>query len=270
MRLLTLIWVLVTGVSAAAQVLATAGSSRITSEDFNRKLEEIRKQTMSPPTPEQFLEDLIRFEIGVQEAEKLKLQNDPVVRERFRQVLYNALLEKQLGKRIEEIKISENEMHEFYKKNPEVRLAHILIEVKTGAKPEEREIVRKRALEILDEIKKSKRPFEELVRLYTDDMQTKDTGGDIGFQSRVTLVPILYDTAMQMKAGEVRGLIETPFGFHVIKLVEKRGYDMADKRQVRAALFDDRRARIFNDYFEKLKKQYKIEVTPGALKPGRR
>jgi parvulin-like peptidyl-prolyl isomerase len=253
-------------VSALADTLATVGSNIITTEEFSHKLEELRKQAMNPPTPEQYLEDLVRFEIGVQEAEKAKLGADPMVRERYKQVLYNALLEKELGKKVESIKITENEMREYYKKNPEVRLAHILIELKTNATPAEREITHKRAFEIIDEVNKSKRPFEELVRLYTDDIPTKEAGGDIGFQSRVTLAPILYDAAMGMKIGEVRGLIETHFGYHIVKLIDRRTYELADKRQIRAALFDDKRAKIFNDYFDKLKKTYRVDLNKEALK----
>ena len=257
--------VFISGV-ARAEILATVGNAKITTEEFNRRLEEVCKQAMTPPTPEQFLEDLIRFEVGVQEAEKLKLQNDPLVKERFKQILYNGLLEKQIGGRVSEIKINEKEMREFYKKNPEIRLAHILIELKDNAKPEEREITRKRALEIFDEVKKSKRPFEDLVKIYSDDLASKEAGGDIGFQSRVTLAPVIYEAAQNMKAGEVKGLIETKFGFHILKLVERRNYDLADKHQIRAALFDEKRAKIFNDYFEKAKKGYRIETNKEALK----
>lgn len=262
----TLVLALLFSVPAFAQTLATVGNSKITVEEFKRRLEEIRKQSMNPPTPEQFLEDMVRFKIGVQEAEKMKLQNDPMVKERFEQVLYNSLLEKQLGAKVEQIKITDAEMKEFYKKTPELRLAHILIDIKPSATAEEREASRKRALEILDDVKKSKRPFEELVKLYSDDIPTKEMGGDIGYQSRVTLVPMIYDTAMKMNIGEVRGLLETSFGFHIIKLLDRRSYDLADKRQIRAALFDDKRAKIFNDYFDKLKKQYKTEINKDALK----
>ena len=254
------------GIHAHAQVLATVGNAKITTDDFNHKLEDIRIKAINPPPPELFLEDLVRFEVGVQEAEKEKLQNDPAVKERFKQVLYNALLEKQLGKKIEDIKITDKEMREFYKKNPELHLAHILIEYKAGAKPEEKEAAHKRALEILSEVKSSKRGFDELAHLYTDDLPTKDSGGDIGFQSQVTLAPTIYDAAVGMKPGEVRGLIETRYGYHILKLIERRNYDLADKRQIRAALFDDRRAKIFNDYFEKLKKSYPIEINREALK----
>jgi parvulin-like peptidyl-prolyl isomerase len=249
-----------------AQVLATVGSSKITMDEFKTKYGQIKRQVPNPPTPEQYLEDLVRFEVGVQEAEKAKLQNDPIVKERFNQVLYNSLLERQLGKKVEGIKITENDMKAFYKNNPELRIAHILIDLKASAKPEERAITQKRALEILDEVKKSKRPFEEMVKLYSDDATSKEMGGDIGYQSRVTLLPSIYDAAVNMKVSEVKGLLETRFGFHIIKLVDRRSYDLADKRQIRAALFDSKRADMFNDYFAKVKKAYKIEVSRDALK----
>lgn len=251
---------------AHAQILATVGNAKITLEEFNRKLDDVKKQAMNPPTSEQFLEDLVRYEVGVQEAQKMKIAEDPMVKERFKQVLYNSLLEKELGKKTEAIKITDGEMKEFYKKNPELRIAHILIDLKANATPEEREITRKRGLEILDDVKKSKRPFEELVKLYSDDLPTKEMGGDIGFQSRVTLLPTIYDVAVNMKENEVKGLLETRFGFHIIKLIDRRSYDLADKRQIRAALFDTKRAKLFNDYFEKAKKGYKVEVNREALK----
>ena len=266
MKVILVFLALSTSLHSHAQVLANVGDSKITTEEFNRKLEAVRKQTLNPPAPNEYLEELIRFEMGVKEAEKEKLQDDPVVKDRYRQVLYNALLEKQLGKKIEDIKVTESEMKEYYKKNPEIRLAHILIEIKENAKPEEREVSRKRAHEILDEVKKSKRPFEDLVRLHTDDFSTKDIGGDIGFQSKSTLSARIYDTAMGMKPNDVKGLVETPFGFHIIKFLEKRSYDLADKRQLRAALLDEKREKVFNDYFDKLKKNYKIEVNRETLK----
>jgi peptidyl-prolyl cis-trans isomerase C/peptidyl-prolyl cis-trans isomerase D len=266
MKAIALILISAVSLHAQAQVLATVGNSKITAEEFNRRLEEIKKQAMNPPTNEQFLEDLIRYKIGVQEATKLKLENDPAVKERFEQVLYNSLLEKQLGNKVEAIKITDAEMKDFYKKNPELRLAHILIDIKPNATAAEREAAKKRAGEILDDVRKSKRPFEELVKLYSDDMPTKEMGGDIGYQSRVTVVPLIYDTAMNMRIGEIKGLIETKFGFHILKLIDKRSYDLADKRQIRAALFDAKRAKIFNEYFERLKKRYKVEVNKDALK----
>ena len=252
--------------AALADVLATVGNQQITTEDFSHKMDEIRKQPLVPPTPQQFLEDLVRFDVGVQEAEKLKLQDDPAVKERIRQVLYNTLLERQLGKRIEDIKITENEMRDYYKKNPEIQIAHILLEFKPDASASDRAAVHKRALEVWEDVKKAKRPFDESARMYSEDLATKDTGGDIGYQSRSTLVPALYDFVLGMKAGEVKGPVESPFGYHIVKVIERRSFDAADKHQIHAVLLDEKRTKLFNSYFEKLKKEYKIQVNADALK----
>lgn len=258
------------GAAAQAEVLATVGEDKITTEELNRRLQEIRKQAMNPPSAEQYLEDLVRYKIGVQQAEKENLSEDPLVKERFEQVLYNSLLEKHLGAKVEAIKITDEEIKQHYKKNPELRIAHILIDISPTATPEERDATKKRAQEILDEVRRSKRPFEELVKLYTDDLTTKENGGDIGYQSRVTLSPIIYEAAMKMKMGEVKGLIDTSYGFHIIKLIDTRSFDLADKRQIRSAIFEEKRAKLFNDYFENLKKQYSIKINKEALKPAKR
>lgn len=248
------------------EIVAQIGKTTITLEEFNKKYNEIKAKTVNPPTKELFLEDLIRYEVGLQEAEKRNLQKDPIVLERLNQEMYKALLEKELGPRIQKIQVSDKEMLAWYAQNPELRTSHILIEFKPGATPQQVAEAKKRADEILAEVKKSKRPFEELVKLYSDDALSKQAGGDIGWQSRVTLVPGYYEAAASMKVGEVRGLVESQFGFHVIKLTGRRSFENANKRQIRAAVFDEKRRQLFNEYFAKLKKSYTIKENASALK----
>jgi peptidyl-prolyl cis-trans isomerase C/peptidyl-prolyl cis-trans isomerase D len=252
--------------SKGSEVVATVGNKKITVDDFNKKFNEIKSQTLNPPTKAQFLEDMVRYEVGLQEAAKRNLEKDPIVIERVQQETYKALLEKDLGQKVQKIQVSEGEMKAWYKNNPEVRTSHILIEFKPGSTPEQIAEAKKRANEIYDEVKKSKRPFEELVKLYSDDPMSKQAGGDVGWQSRVTLVPAYYEAALSAKVNEIRGLVETPFGFHVIKVTGRRSYEDANKRQVRAAVFDEKRKQAFNEYFEKLKKRYSIKTNPGLLK----
>ncbi|MCB0412126.1 MAG: peptidylprolyl isomerase, partial [Bdellovibrionales bacterium] len=165
--------------SSFAQVLARAGSVEITEKDFKEKYSEIRSRAVNPPTPEEFLEDLIRYEIGLQEARKRKLENDPAVQQAMNQALYRGFLEKAIGDKVEKIKVNEKEMRAFYSKNPEIRTSHILISVKPVATPKERTAARQRAMEIYKEVSQSKRPFTDLVKLYSDDSTTKATGGDL-------------------------------------------------------------------------------------------
>ncbi len=251
---------------ADSAVVAQVGAKKITRADFDKKYNEIKLQTINPPTRAQFLEDLVRYELGVQEAEKRNLEKDPLVQDRMKQELYKALLEKELGQKVQKIQVSDKEMMEWYKKNPEIRFSHILIEFKPGATPEQIAEAKKRATEIYEkDVKGSKRPFEELVKLFSDDPLSKQAGGDVGWQSRVTLVPSTYDATVSMKVGDVKGLVETPFGFHIIKLTGRRSFEEANKRQIRAAVFDEKRRQAFNEYFEKLKKQYNIRENPAAL-----
>lgn len=253
-------------VNAFSQVVFSVGNSKVTVEEFRKRLKDY-KEANNPPSSDQLLEDWIRFEVGVQEAIKEKLESDPAVKERFRQVMYNSLLEKTLGKKIENLQINESDMKAFYKSNPEIRLSEIFIEYPAKATAEQREIARKRALEIYEDVQKAtkgKRPFEDLVKLYSDDLATKDAGGDIGFQSRVTLV--FYDTIIKHRVGDIVGPIDSRQGFYIVKVTGKNSYEEADKRQIRAAVFDEKRAKLFNEFFDKLKKQYHIQVNKEALK----
>lgn len=245
-------------------VVATIGSQKITLDQFNKKYAEVLSQvSVNPPNKKLFLEDLVRYELGLQEARKRNLEKDPLVADRINQEMYKGLLEKELGKKVQNIKVSDAEMKEWYVKNPQIRLSVLIIEVKPGASAEQRAEAKKRATEILSEVKKSKRPFEELVRLYSDDTTTKNIGGDVGWQSRVTLNPAYYDAANKLKLNEMsQDLVETAFGFHIIKLTGKHSYEEAPKREIRMAVFDEKRKILFDEFFAGLKKQYKIETNP--------
>lgn len=248
------------------ETVATVGSKKITFKEFTEKYQRATKFSVNlPPTRKQFLEELIRFEVGVQEAEKRKLENDPIVQEAMKRELYKGLLEKELGQKIQDMPISEKEMETYYKSNPELRFSHILFELKPNPNNEQRAEALDRAKTIFEEVKKSKRPFPELVKLYSDDPLSKQVGGDAGWQSRITIVPQLYEAALNSKIGEIKGIIETQFGFHIIKLTDKRNYSNANKRAVRLAVFEEKRKRYFDEYMEKLKKSYTIKSNPSLL-----
>lgn len=250
-----------------ATVVATVGSKKITLGEFNKKYNEVTSQVLAnPPSKKVFLEELIRYEMGVQEARKRGFEKDPIVQERINQEIYKAFLEKELGKKVENSTVTEAEMKAWYANNPQIRLSDILIEVKPGATAAQREEARKRGNEILKEVRVSKRPFEELVRLYSDDITTKNLGGDVGWQSRVSLVPEYYEAATDLKVGEISSaLVETAFGFHIIKLTGRRSYDDANKREIRMAVYDVKRKAVFDAFFNQIRKNYKVNVNSSLV-----
>jgi parvulin-like peptidyl-prolyl isomerase len=263
--LLTLISTTTFAQQSKDAVVATIGSKKITLDEFNQKFNEVKNQSLNPPTKAQFLEDLVRYELGVIEAEKRGLEKDPSYKDRIKQELYKTLLEKELADKVQKITVTDKDLEEYYRKNPEIRSSHILIELKAGATAEQKAEAKKRATEINNEVKGSKRPFEELVKLYSDDPLSKQAGGDVGWQSRATLMPSYYEALLQMKVSEVRGLIETPYGYHIVKVTGRRAFENANKRALRTSVFDEKRKVIFNAFFDTLKKNYKIESNPRLI-----
>ena len=250
----------------SGDIVAVVGTKQITVKEMNEKYDEVLRNTINPPPKDVFLEDLIRYEMGVQEANKKGIQNDPIVQERIRQEIYKGLIERELGKKVADIKVTDAEMQAYYKKSPEIRTSHILIEFRPDANAEQKKAAKDRANEILAEVQKGKRSFDEYVGLYTDDVLSKKTGGDVGWQTALTLVPAYYSTALAMKNGQVKGLVETQYGYHIIKKTGQRSYSEANKRTIRAAVFDVKRRQIFDAYFATLKKQYPTKVNKDKLK----
>src|SRR3989338_3876001 len=123
--------------AGAATELAKVNGSTITLEDFNKKYQENQQYFQyGSPTKKGVLDDLIKRELGVQEARKLNLDKSPDVVERMNTVLYHALLEKQLSNEIETIHVNDDDAEGFYKKNPEIRTSHIFVAVPFGATKE--------------------------------------------------------------------------------------------------------------------------------------
>ncbi len=249
-----------------AQVLARVGNDVITLQQFQQRYQQVKKQTINPPLPRVFLRDYIRFEMGVQEAQRRGIENDPAVREAIRKDLYKGLLNKALGEKIEHIHVTQAEMRNYYAKNPEIRSSHILIQFRPNATPSQIAAARKRADEIYEKVIHSHRPFSQLVKLYSDDNLSKATGGDIGYQNRITVVPSYYNELLKLKVGQISPPIRTQYGFHIIKETGRLSYAAANKAQIRAAVFDQKRKIYFNEFFRSIARRYPVTLNEKLVK----
>ena len=69
-----------------------------------------------------------------------------------------------------------------------------------------------------------------------------------------------------MKKNEIAGPVRTLYGYHIVKLTDTRAYQNANKKQLRAAVFDQKRKIIFDRYFKKLKSKYKVSKNTSLVK----
>ena len=243
---------------ARSRSIASVNGKNITFDSFHKNYKQTVDTTINPPSQNRFLEDLIQFEMGVQEAQRKRIAMDSRVQEEIRKLLYRWVIEKDLGQKVESIKVSQQEMQRYYRRNPEIRTSHILIELPPNATKKQRGTIKKRATQIYANVRRSKRPFADLVKLYTDDTFTRDTGGDLGWQSRNLMIPAYYNAVRKLRKGQITRLIETQYGFHIIQLNGRNTYKQASKEHIRLAIFEQKRRKIFDDYFARLKKRYKI------------
>lgn len=116
--------------------------------------------------------------------------------------------------------------------NTEYHLAQILITVPEAASPEQVQGARQRAEEVLAKLQGGA-DFRELAIAYSGDQQALE-GGDLGWRRSAQLPTFLADQVIDMKAGELSGLIRSTSGFHILKLIEKRGEERHMVRQVHA------------------------------------
>ena len=82
----------------------------------------------------------------------------------------------------------------------------------------------------------------------------------------MTIIGPYYEALNKLSVGEISGLIETRYGFHIAKLLGRHPYDEAKKELIRNAILERKRLAIFNEYFEKLKKKYKISSNLEVIK----
>jgi peptidyl-prolyl cis-trans isomerase SurA len=168
-----------------------------------------------------------------------------------------------------EAKVDEKDLRSFYQKNIEryqskefYRPAHILFAIPKGATSEEIREIRKKCQEVLDKIK-SGADFGEMALLYSQDISSKDRG-DLGFFKKGELLPAFEKEALRLRVGEVSGIVRTDFGFHIIKLIDRKGGGPLPFEgvieKVKADFFEKEMDKAFKQFLAKLREKSVIEI----------
>lgn len=102
---------------------------------------------------------------------------------------------------------------------PEERQAsHILVTVSAAAPDVDKAAARAKTEQLLAQVRQAPQRFAELASQHSQDPGSAAKGGDLGFFGRGMMVKAFEDAAFQMKPGEISGLVQSDFGFHIIKL----------------------------------------------------
>lgn len=147
-----------------------------------------------------------------------------------------------------------------YMQGEERKARHILLGVKQGATPEERKAMKDKAEALLKQLKANPAKFGELAKANSDDPGSKDNGGDLGFFGRGTMVKPFEEVAFSLKKGEISGLVETDFGYHIIQLEDVRGGQGKTLEQARAEITDELKKQAARRRFAELAETFSNTV----------
>ncbi|NVJ20670.1 peptidyl-prolyl cis-trans isomerase [Myxococcus sp. AM011] len=275
------------GPKDSSPVVAVINDRSVTTQEVKAKLDEqplfVRSRYATLEKKKEFLDNLIRFELLVQEARKQGLEKDPEIQATLEKVMVQKLLRKQ--QEAAAGTLAEPEVRKYYDEHlseflkPErVRVSHIFLEAPKDDAAK-RTQARATVVKLLAELKAkeagpTKSAFELAAAQQSQDVATKPAGGDLGFRSRDELTvawgAALAEAAFGLKSSsEIGQVVETDKGFHLVKLQGRQvGMDQTfeqAKPRIEARLLGERRSKAMEGFIDGLKAQAKIEVKEAAL-----
>lgn len=150
----------------------------------------------------------------------------------FFDMLHDRILSQRVENKItEHVKVTPAEVAEFYNTIPKDTLAKNIVEEQyeiseITIEPEVSEVERDRVRTELAKLRErvlNGEKFSMLATLYSQDPGSATKGGELGFFTRGDMVADFEAAAFALKPGEVSPIVETPYGFHIIQLIERRG-----------------------------------------------
>jgi peptidyl-prolyl cis-trans isomerase D len=147
--------------------------------------------------------------------------------------------------------VSEDDLRKSYQENiarytvaEERRASHILVKAPKDAPKAERDKAKAKAEQLLEQLRKAPGTFAEVAKKTSDDPGSAERGGDLDFFGRGAMTKPFEDATYAMKSGEISNVIETEFGFHIIRLDAVRGGEKKPFEAVRAELEADAKKQL--------------------------
>ena len=248
------------------RVLADFGNHRITLSEFKSRLAKIPGyyQNIVDKNKKRFLDEMILEMLLYEEAVRDGLGNDKEVKEVLNEAKKKILIAKLIKTEVEDrVTVSEPEMQRFYQghredfKAPEMwRASHILVSDE------------KTARNMLDQLARGAK-FEDLASANSTDA-TASRGGDIGFFKKGQLVPEFEKACLRLNAGEVSDVVHTQFGYHIIKLTDKKEPDLESYEKARSSIEEilkkKKRSELFDRLVLNLKSKYGVKIREDVFK----
>ena len=194
------------------------GDEKVTKAEFKRVYQKNNSgEIISKSTVDEYLDLYINFKLKVKEAVSLEMDKDPAfIRELsgYRKQLAQPYLT--ADGIIEELKKEAYDRLQY-----DVKASHILIKLDQDASPEDTAAAYKRAFRVKKNLENGQ-DFELMAKQYSDDPSAKTNAGNLGYFTAFYMVYPFESAAYNTEVGEISDIVRTQFGYHVLKVVDKR------------------------------------------------
>jgi peptidyl-prolyl cis-trans isomerase C len=258
-----------------ATVVARIDGENITLADFEMRMKElptyVRSRYASPERRKELLDNLVRFELLAREAKKRGYERDPDVVRYAKQRLIEKMMAAEVDAKLHPQDLPEADLRRFYNDNAKlftqveaVRVSQIVVADKALA---QKVADQARALAATDTA-----GFEKLVAEHSQDVDSRQRGGDLTFIDRgSTELPLhLIEAAFALKnVGDVSPPVRGDKGFHVLRLTQRKAGFVRPfedvKGEVRKQLYQQRRIARIDELVAEMRKGVKVEVFQDKL-----
>lgn len=248
--------------------LAKIDKTTITQADFDREFKALPDYAQQIFTDaagrERFLNEIVNKELLYKEAMKKGFDKSSEFNKKMEDFKKLTLVSEVFEKEImAKSKVSDQDIRDYYDKNKdsfvmatEIKASHILVKTEEEAQ------------KVLARLKKGEK-FEAIARAVSLDTASAKNGGDVGFFKKGQMVPEFERAAASLKVGDISIPVKTQFGYHIIKVTDKKTGAPVEFEKVRdlisQKLSGEKQKEAFEAYIAELKKTYKVELNKDAL-----
>jgi peptidyl-prolyl cis-trans isomerase C len=282
------------GSHKSGKELAKVGTSKITVEEFEAKIEKIppfyKKRVATPEGKKEFLDRLVMDELYYQEAVSRGLDKDSEYLDQIEAIKRNILASKVKKQILEQsVTPSDDEIRQYYEENKEeftvpesLKLRHILVKVtrpfaapgETEAKPTpeqaKEEAAAKAKIQKAAAKLNGKVAFEDVAKEFSDDKASAMKGGEIPPVRKGVKSKEFEDAAWALTApGQVSPIFQDRRGFNLVKLEEMLPASVKEfdkvKEQIKRKLENEKRKNALDEFNKKLKEKASVVVHEDLL-----
>ena len=254
-------------VPGTGETLATYGGKKLTSDMAMKEMERLpapsRAYLNAPERKRQFVENIILNDLLFEEGRREGFDKDDEIDRQVTDLRKRLVVQRVMRKYQTPPEVSDEQAQKYFDENPnlystnQVRASHILVKDEAVAK------------DLLAKIKAAPDSFADLAKEKSTDTMSAQKGGDLGMFGQGRMVAEFEKVAFALKENQVSDVVKTQYGYHIIKVTERKDgerkpFDQV-KEQIKATLRNKQLQEQTQGHMDELKKQANLQIDDGAV-----